>query len=245
MKNRPIAIIVAMKDEFNILKNKLENKKQIEINGFMFYEGTIDDYPIVICHCKIMTINATIATVLTIKKYNPIAIINQGTAGGHGKDIHTGDIIIGKKTLNIISSKTSYKKKGEGSNTLDWELVDFLEGEKDRTNYQLADKRLIKLAQDIEFSHGKVKTGVIGSGDIWDKEFDRITMLNEKYGTLCEDMESIAIYTVANLFKVPVIGIKVISNNEILGEEFQVSTMVNCQEFCYKFIKEFIKGIKK
>ena len=39
MEKRPIAIIVAMKDELNILKNQLEEEKEEEFNGYTFYEG--------------------------------------------------------------------------------------------------------------------------------------------------------------------------------------------------------------
>ena len=244
MEKRPIAIIVAMKDELNILKNQLEEEKEEEFNGYTFYEGKIQNYPIVICHSKIMTINATIATLLTIEKYHPIAIINEGTAGGHSRELNIGDIIIGEKVVNIVSSKTAFREKGKGSNSLNWELVDFLEGEKDKINYQSADTNLINIVKNVESFEGKVKFGIIGSGDIWNKEYDRIMSLNKKYGTLCEDMESIAVYTVANKFNTPVIGIKVVANNEILGQKFQMSSSIKVQDFCYKFVEKIIEGIK-
>lgn len=244
MKKRPLALIVAMKDEFNYIKEQLQDIKIVEIDGYDFYEGKIDEYPVVICHSKIMTINATMATVITIKNYNPIAILNEGTSGGHSKEIHVGDIIIGEKSLNILSSETVFRKKGEGSNSLDWKLVDYIEGEECKVNYHSADNNLIEIAQKIKYPYGKVYTGIIGSADIWNKEYDRITMLNEKYGILCEDMEAVAIYTVANNFGIPAIGIKVISNNEILEEKYDIGSALKCQKFCYDFIKEYIKGIK-
>ena len=43
--------------------------------------------------------------------------------------------------------------------------------------------------------------------------------MNEKYGILCEEMEGIAIYTVANQYGNPAIHIRVISDNEKLKEE--------------------------
>ena len=66
-------------------------------------------------------------------------------------------------------------------------------------------------------------------------------MLNQKYGTLCEDMEANAVYTVANQFNVPVIGIKIVSNNEILGESYERSAGAKSQEFSYELIKKIIK----
>ena len=44
---------------------------------------------------------------------------------------------------------------------------------------------------------------------------------------------------------IPVLAIKVISNNEILGEKFDVLTAEACQEFVYEYIKEYIKLLNK
>ena len=77
--------------------------------------------------------------------------------------------------------------------------------------------------------------GVIGSGDIWNREADKILMLNREYGVLCEAMEGIAVYTVANNFKIPVIEIRVISNNEILNEKYDL-----IQKFTYDLIQKII-----
>ena len=38
----------------------------------------------------------------------------------------------------------------------------------------------------------KVHYGRIGSGDVWTKDASNIKTLNEKYSTLCEEMESAA-----------------------------------------------------
>ncbi len=79
--NKPILIIAAMDVEFDLLKDKLQNLKISKINKYDFYEGTIENYPVVICNCLIMSINAAIATTLAIQKYDPLVIINEGTAG--------------------------------------------------------------------------------------------------------------------------------------------------------------------
>ena len=241
MKKKPILIVAAMDVEFELLKNKLENLKVSKINKYNFYEGTIDDYPVVICNCLIMSINASIATTLAIHKYNPLVIINEGTSGGHGQNVHKGDIVIGENCINILSAGTPRKEKGEGSNSLEWVLTTFITEKPNRLIYQQANSKLVNLAKSVEYLEGKVHIGTIGSGDIWDREYDRMEMLNKKYGTLCEDMEANAIYTVANQFNIPVIGIKIVSNNEGLGECYERSTGVKSQEFSYELIKKIIK----
>lgn len=242
MQKNPIVIMAAMDVEANFLIEKLENMTYETIHKYEFYEGTIKGYPVVICHCYVGTINASVATYIAIQKYHPIAILSQGTAGAHAKNIHTDDLVIGEKCVNIVSCKTPYKKEGEGSNSLEWKLLKFIAGEEDRLEYQSATKTLIELAKKIPYTDGTVHFGTLGSGDIWNQETDKILWLHEKYGTLCEDMESIAIYTVANDFNIPVLGIRVISNNEILGEPYIRTTGLKSQEFCYQFILEMLKN---
>ena len=75
------------------------------------------------------------------------------------------------------------------------------------------------------------------AGDVWNKEADRIFYLNQMYGILCEDMESVSVYTIANLYNIPVIGIKAISNNEFLKEEYYKEVGIESQKFTEKLIK--------
>ena len=48
----------------------------------------------------------------------------------------------------------------------------------------------MQLALNLSDSYkdGNVWYGRIGSGDIWNREVDRIMYLNKEYNTLCEDM---------------------------------------------------------
>lgn len=163
MEKRPILVIAAMMVEAEFLFEKLENKVCEKVGKYSFYKGTIENYPVVVCHCHIHTVNAGVATYIGIEKYNPIAIINQGTAGAHGKEIHTGEIVVGEKCVNIVCAKTPRRKEGEGSNSLKWNLVNFIEGEEDRLIYQYGDKPLIELAKKVDYSEGKVHFGTIGS----------------------------------------------------------------------------------
>ena len=221
MEKRPILIMTSMKVEAEFLLQKLKNKVCEKVGKYSFYEGTIENYPVVVCHCHIHSVNSAVATYVGIEKYSPIAIISQGTAGAHGKNIHIGDIVIGEKCVNIVCSRTPRKKEGEGSNSLEWDLVNFIEGEDNRLIYQYGDNHLIELAKKVNYTDGKIHFGT--------------------YGTLCEEMEGIAVYSIANDFEIPVLGIRVISNNEILEEPYDRNTALKSQEFTYKLILEIVK----
>ena len=237
-----ILIISAMADvELNNLKEKLTNIKIEKAKICTFYIGKIYNKEIILCDANVGLINTASATTLAIEKYKPDYIINQGCSGGFSKDIHKGDIVIGTKCINITSIMTKHKEIGEGYNLDDWELINYIAGEEDRLVPQNAGEKLLEYVKKVEQKYsGKVHYGIIGSGDIWNKECDRIIFLNKKYGILCEDMEGIAVYTVANLYSIPSIDIRVISDNEILKEEYDRNISIKAQEFILELLKEIL-----
>ena len=72
---------------------------------------------------------------------------------------------------------------------------------------------------------------------------DKLKFLDEVHNVSCEDMEAIAIYTVAKSYKIPVLSIKIMSDNELLGEEYEPKVGLYVQEFCYKVINKMIENI--
>ena len=93
---------------------------------------------------------------------------------------------------------------GAGDKISDYEITTFLHNEENRVISQEADEKLVEFFKD----RYDVFFGTIGSGDIWNKNADRIKYINEKYGVICEDMECVAVYTVANLYGIPAIRYK-------------------------------------
>ena len=83
--------------------------------------------------------------------------------------------------------------------------------------------------------------GTIGSGDCWNREIDRIEFLYKEYKVLCEDMETISVYKIAKKYNVPVIGIRVISDNEMLEEEYERSIAKKSQKFSMNLCKMLIR----
>lgn len=242
---KPILIIGAMDVEINFLIDKLENLERSKLNIYNVYEGNIKGYPIIIAQSEVGIINSAVLTALAIEKYNPLLVINQGTAGGYSEDINRGDIVIGSECFNIMSAKTPNKGENEGSNSLEWEYISFTNGGADEKKTIKADDKLVKFIQDRKemYQEGNIHTGIIGSGDIWNCEKDKIKYLNKEHNVLCEEMEGVSVYTVSNNYNVPVLGIRVISNNTILEEEYDETLGLKCQEFIYKVIEDLIKEI--
>jgi len=54
-----------------------------KVGGWTFWSGSVDGYPVIVSRTLKGVENAAAATAIVIQRYNPIAIINQGTAGGY------------------------------------------------------------------------------------------------------------------------------------------------------------------
>ncbi len=255
---QPIIIQGAMDMEVEELLKLVDIKKEEDINGFKFYIGRINEYPIIISQTQVGVINASMATLIAIQKYNPIAIINQGIAGSHVDYIHRNDIVIGEKGVNINSFITGIKNKDEGSNPFEWQF-DTRSIEIDAAN------SLIKVAKNMENVQFNLFYGILGGGDIFDREVDRIKWIHEKKNTLCEDNESIAVYTICDRLNVKCIGFRTITNNEVTQKEEDGATITRknidknanrmifkehdespaiiSQRFTIQYVNELIKNI--
>lgn len=87
------------------------------------------------------------------------------------------------------------------------------------------------------FKEYNLHFGTIASGDIWNKNKERIEYINKNYNAICEDMEAVSIYTAANIYNIPAISIKGIANNEILEEEYDYSVSKKVQKIVEKLIQ--------
>lgn len=247
MEKRPIVFIGALNSEIKYLVEMLESCDIENRSVYKFYKGYIKDYPVVIAKSEVGLVNAASCLTLAIEMYNPICIVNAGTAGGIIENRHKKDIIIAEECFNILSSKTPYKELGEGSNSCQWDLMTFTDGEKDEKRIYKSDERLaqIALSQKDKYEHGNVYTGVVGSADVWNREKDKLKYLAEKHKVSCEDMELIAIYTIAKNYNIPAIGIKIMSDNELLGEEYEPAVGQFVQEYTYEVLKELVDNIER
>lgn len=233
MENKTILIQGAMDVEIQTLLEKLEEQEKIVISDYEFYTGKIKNCNVIVSKTLIGTINATIATTIGIEKFKPDMVINQGIAGAHKESIHTGDIIIGEKCCNINAYSMPSKNRGEGSNPFEWEP------NKRAKEIKSANSELVQKFQKFlkEQYTGKVYTGTIGSGDVFSREIDRIDWISNNFGNLCEDMESIGVYSVCNKFNIPCIGIRIISNNEITREVLDKNQAIILQELLVESLK--------
>ncbi len=236
-KSKIILIQGALDIELEYLMAHLENKRLLKIEEYEFYEGYILNQKVVISKTLVGTIHSTIATTIGILTFHPDVVLNQGIAGAHSEDLHIGDIVIGESCVNINSYKMPLKGKKEGSNPFEWEL------NKRARDIKNADSNLINiLEKELTSSSNKIYKGILGSGDVFNREYDRIHWIHDTFHNLCEDMESIGAYSVCSEFHVSCVGIRIISNNELLQEEIDKKVAIELQQKILPIIDRLVGG---
>jgi adenosylhomocysteine nucleosidase len=250
-EQRPIMIQGPMPIEAEKLADRLDDVKKEKSGSFIFYIGKLDGYPVIVAKTGKGMENTAAATAVAIEKYNPAAIINQGTSGGHDADLHVFDIVLGKRTVNLGSLKTGNLAEGEGIKPKNWIPMDLMASEgsagedpdAENIRYFEGDKQLLEAAKAVkdEYKKGKVVEGTIGSADVWNNEVDRINWFHEKYGTSLEEMEGAAGAQIAKAYDIPYLGIRILSNNKVNGGQYNPDTAQANQEFVYKVVKQYIE----
>ena len=241
-KDRPIAIIGPMASEIDYINSKIENKTARRVGGWVFISGNLGTKSVVAVRSYIGMANVAAATALLIEKFQPRCVIIQGTCGGHNPLLHKGDIVIGERIIEICRLETRPLKAGEGSrfaagNILNAEIPHGDTAES--ANALFCDSRLVDIAKTVSYDGGRLMTGCISSGDIWNREHDVLQYLHTVRGSDCEEMEGFAVGQVCAAFGVPFIDIRVISNSELYPEEtFDERLAIHCQRFCVDFINK-------
>jgi len=249
---QPIVVQGAMDIEVRTLVAALEQPAEEHIQGWTFWSGTIKGVRVVVSKTLKGTANAAAATALAADRYHPIAIINQGTAGGHDPSLHVADIVLGATSVNIGAFKTGSRASGAGSSIAEWRPLDLIRSDgsagQDPDAWQMhrfaADPDLLAAAQRVKdrYTRGRVVDGVIGSSDMWNSELDRIDRFHHEFGTSVEEMETAAAAQVSALAKVPFLGIRVLSNNITNGDAYDGGTAEGCERFVMEVIQSYAES---
>lgn len=253
-EEQPILIQGPMPIEAEKFAGKLKNVKEETSGSFVFYKGTVDDYPVIVAKTGKGMENTAAATAVAIEKYDPIAIINQGTSGGHDPALNVFDIVLGERTVNLGSLKTGSMADEEGIEPTAWKPMDLMASEgsagedpnAEKIRYYDGDEALLAAADAVKdtYKKGKVVEGTIGSADVWNNEVDRIQWFHDKYGTSVEEMEGAAAAQIAGAYDVPFLGIRVLSNNKTNGGAYNPDTAAANQGYVYEVVKEYIREMK-
>ncbi len=197
-----IGIIGAMDEELEILLketkiSKKENKANMEFNF-----GIILGKEVVIVRCGIGKVNAAICTQILIDDFSVSKVINVGIAGGIGKDVLPGDIVIAENLVQHDMDTTAF-----GDIIGQIPRVDTYDFK--------CNTKLIEFAKKAceSFQVNNYYIGRIVSGDQFIADIDKITWLKENFKAIACEMEGASIAQVCYLNSIPFVVIRSISDN--------------------------------
>ena len=229
-----VLLPIAMHSEADLFIEKLENMEEKKIFGYEVYFGKYNNIDMIVGVSGIGSINMSGLMHIILSKYNIKFILNYGVVGGYG-EIHKGDLIVITHNLNTNSYRTKKAGKGDGIKVENIEYLTFTEDKNELVILE-TNKELVNKLKDITMKDVNIFYGGIGSGDMWNREYDKIEYVRTNYNISCEDMEATAVYQVSEKYKVPHISIKGISNNEHLNETYDLSVMDTLISFVEKAI---------
>lgn len=247
----PIVVQGAMPVESQLLADALQNRTEERVQAWTYWKGTIDGYPVIVSKTQKGMTNAAASTALAIERFHPLAVINQGTAGGHDPALNVLDIVVGTATANIGAFRSNPRAKGAGTDFSGWRPMDLIltegsAGQDPRVwtmrKYE-GDAGLLAAAHAAapSYTQGKVVDGLIGSSDVWNSELDRIERLHTEFGTTAEEMEAAAAAQVAYMSKVPFLGIRVLSNNITNDGAYNGASAAACQAYVLDVVRAYIR----
>ena len=249
---RPILLEGAMNTETEVFVRALKNPVAYRELNYLFVAGTYKNYPVVVVRTEQGMANAAASTALAIKKFKPIAVINQGTAGGHDGALKIGDIVLGEKTFNVFAIKTTRTALGTGAELTNQEMrgtyaFDETSGTFQPNKEYFPDAKLFNVANKISDAHKNfhVTGGVIASADSWIENLDFINFLHETYGSSCEEMETASVAQICQNAGVPFLGIRVISDNAIHSQEYKPGAAKIAQDFTLLVVEDYIRDVLK
>lgn len=197
-----IGIIAAMAEELEILLKDLALEEKKERANMVFHKGTINGKNVVAVVCGIGKVNSAICTQVLISEYKVDKIINVGVAGGIGKDIYPGDIVVAE---NLVQHDIDTSVFGDKIGQIP--RLDTFDFKCDEDMVAAAKKSCEEISELNSF------TGRIVSGDQFIANLEKIQWLEKEFGAISCEMEGASIAQVCYLNSIPFVVIRSISDN--------------------------------
>lgn len=196
-----IGIIGAMEEEVELLKKALGQVDTYSRGDSTFYLGERAGSRIVLLRSGIGKVAAAVGTTLLISQFDPLCVINTGTAGALRDNFEVGDVIISTQVIHHDVDVTAFG---------------YAPGQVPRMpGAFLPHSHLIKLAQRVagEQEGVTVHLGSVATGDSFLNDSAKIDRIRERFpAAAAAEMEAAAIAQTCHMFRKPFIVIRSLSD---------------------------------
>lgn len=197
-----LGIVSAMQEELDLLLKDMTINEETKKANMTFYKGTLDNKDIIAVVCGIGKVNAAVCSQILISEFNVTSIINVGVAGGIGKDIYPGDVVVGTNLVQHDMDTTVFGDPHGQIPRLD--TFDFK-----------CDEDLVKVSLEAceEIKEINTFSGRIISGDQFISSIEKIQWFEKEFNAMACEMEGASIAQVCYLNNIPFVVIRSISDN--------------------------------
>ena len=220
-----IAIIAAMDQEIQALKDIMDKPRQDELSGIEVYYGSLSKHEVVLLKSGVGKTMSAITTATIINKLAIEYIINIGSTGSLTSDIPIGSIVIPE----IIAFH-------------DLEVPGWQKDFKDESHTFRPDRHLLEIAKKLKDDNTYFDKHVSGDVFVYRKE-DIEKIIREFPSANTVEMEAAAIANTATFLQTPFIVIRAVSDvvtkedSESDFEAFLKVAAKNSAEYCKRFIE--------
>lgn len=197
-----LGIIGAMSEELEILLKDMDVQDTKIKARMTFHKGKLWGKDVVAVVCGIGKVNAAVCTQILASEYNVSSIINVGVAGGIGKDIYPGDVVIAENLVQYDMDTTAFGDPMGQIPRLD--TFDF------KCDEKLVETAKVACSEAKDF---KTFSGRIVSGDMFVASIEKIQWLEKEFTALACEMEGASIAQACYLNNIPFVVIRSISDN--------------------------------
>ena len=196
-----LGIIGAMAVEVETLKSAMKDLTVVQKAGMEFYDGVLEDLPVVVVQCGVGKVNAAMCAQVLCDCFEVTHLVNTGIAGSLCADLDIGDL--------LISSDAMY-------HDFDVQHFGYEMGEVPGMGVLTfpASEEMIAYAQAAAeaVNPGHSRVGRVASGDMFVAEKAIKEQIIAKTQALCTETEGTAIAHVAFRNKLPIVILRAISD---------------------------------
>ncbi|WP_431027275.1 5'-methylthioadenosine/S-adenosylhomocysteine nucleosidase [Lysinibacillus sp. LZ02] len=205
-----IAVIGAMEQEVELLRNTLTNTETQTIANSEYTTGTYEGKEVVLLKSGIGKVNAAMSTTILLDTFKPDVVINTGSAGGYDPALEVGAVVISDEVRHHDVDVTIFGyEMGQ--------VPQLPAGFK-------ADAKLMEVAKEavMEVGEHQYGVGLICSGDSFMNDPVRVEKVREYFPQMkAVEMEAAAVAQVCHQFGTPFVVIRALS--DIAGKESNIS----------------------